>query len=116
MTYTQDSALLGNSLQTFSIEVLSGAKTFDCQPNNHYIVILKTGALPVLPSLLNNKARYTFRNTTGSPISLAFSAGETIDGSSSPLSIGANLQYTIASEVSAAAGWSILAPTPAPSG
>jgi hypothetical protein len=58
--------------------------------------------------MLGNKSRYTFRNTTGSPINLAFTSGETIDGASSPIALAANSQATIVSEVTAAAGWTVL--------
>lgn len=70
--------------------------TLGSAPGNEYVYLLKTGAVPTLPTAVGNAAFYRIKNTTGSSITLS-SAGGTIDGSST-LSIGAGVVVGIVSD------------------
>jgi hypothetical protein len=66
------------------VVLVNSVLTFGSLAGTEYIYLLKTGAVPTLPTAVNNKAFYRVKNTTNNQITL-FSAGGKIDNSSSIL-------------------------------
>ena len=67
---------------------ITGAATLPAVPYTYYTVYLRAGAVPKLPTAINNTCRYTIKNTTTATIPVAFTGGQTADRG--PLSIAAD--------------------------
>lgn len=61
---------------------VNGVLTFGTASGTEYVYLLKSGAVPTMPTAVGNAAFYRVKNTTTAPITL-LSAGGTVDGSTS---------------------------------
>lgn len=86
-----DSFLLARSVTSVTTSL-----TFGFAVGHEYIYLLKSGAVPSLPSAVTNQAFYRVKNTTAGSITLS-SAGGTIDGSASVI-VRPNVSLDIVSD------------------
>lgn len=70
------------TLMSRSVVQVTGSLTFGAAGGHEYVYLLKSGAVPTLPTAVGNTAYYRVKNATTAAITLS-SAGGTIDGSAS---------------------------------
>lgn len=78
MTWSTYSGWAGRALVN-----VTTTSTLVASPYVEYVVLLKSGALPTLPTAVSNTSLYRIKNVTASPITLATTSSQTIDGSKS---------------------------------
>jgi hypothetical protein len=98
-------AVEGFDVTTTSVVSVTTTTTLSAVANRHYVVLLGSGAVPTLPTAVDNTSIYHVKNTHTASISLAVTSSQTIDGAAAPLTILPNECFTL---VSNATNWVII--------
>lgn len=89
---------------TWSTSTMTGAGSLSSAPNYTYIVLLASGAAPVLPSAIGNSSRYVLKNIHTADRTVTTTAAQTVEGQASlVLSPGASAEV-----VSDGTNWRII--------
>lgn len=88
----------GNQVQTKSVVSLTSTATLSAVSGHEYVYLLGASAAPTLPTAVSNHCIYQLKNTTASPISVATTSSQTIDGMAGPLIVDPNDCYTLVSD------------------
>ena len=73
----------GNGIVSWVVTSVSTTLTFTATANTMFVYLLKSGAVPTLPTAVSNTSMYRVKNTTSAPITLATTSSQTVDGSTS---------------------------------
>ena len=87
------------------VATLATTLTLGSAAGTEYVYLLQPGAAPTLPTAVGNAAFYRIKNTTGAPIGLGTTSGQTVDGSASPIIIRPGVSIDIVSD---GANWFVL--------
>jgi len=93
----------GKVISSINTNTTAGSASFT---DYIYLVLGSSTVTLTLPTAINNTNLYTIKNVGISTASIATTAGQTIDGSSSPINI--NVQYVSLTLVSDNANWNII--------
>lgn len=88
----------GAGILTQSVVLVSTTATLAAAGAREYFYVLNSGAVPTIPTAVGNTSIYNIHNATGSPINLATTSSQTIDGSAGPLAIAAGAHYRLKSD------------------
>lgn len=87
----------GVTVATHSVVSVTGSQTLDGVAGRHYIVLLKSGAVPVLPTAVGNTSVYQVKNVHTAAITLSTTSSQTVEGQAS-LSIEPRECFTLVSD------------------
>jgi hypothetical protein len=91
---------------TSSVNVVTGNTTAGNAADTNYIYLVNGAATITMPTAVGNKNSYTIKRIGTGTVSIATAGGQTIDGSTSPITI--NVQYVSITLVSDGANWFII--------
>lgn len=89
-------AVEGFTVMTKVVVSVTGTQTLSAVDGREYIVLLKSGAVPTLPTAVSNTSIYQVKNTHTDSISLATTSSQTIEGTS--LTIKPGESFTLVSD------------------
>ncbi|NBX97440.1 hypothetical protein EBQ81_01050, partial [bacterium] len=100
------STILGYTPIQRSVNVVSTATAAGSATATDYIYLVSGTTTITLPTAVGNTNRYTIKNTGTNTVSIATTSSQTIDGSSSPITI--NVQYVTLDLISDGSNWNII--------
>jgi hypothetical protein len=105
-TVTQQAGIMAGTGITRGIYSVSTNTAAGSGANVDYVYLVSGTTTITLPTAVGNTNRYTIKNTGTNTVSIATTSSQTIDGSSSPITI--NVQYVSLDFVSDGANWNII--------
>jgi hypothetical protein len=84
------------AVMTAEVVSVTGAQTLAAVAGRQYIILLKSGADPTLPTAVGNTSIYQIKNIQSASVTLAATSSQTIDGSS--LTVDPGQSFTLISD------------------
>ena len=94
------------SASATSVNVVSTNTTAGSAASTDYVYLVSGTTTITLPTAVGNTNRYTIKNSGTGVVSIATTSSQTIDGSSSPITI--NVQYVSIDLISNGTNWEII--------
>ena len=106
LTITQQSGIMAGTGISRGIYSISTNTTAGSGANVDYVYLVSGTTTITLPTAAGNTNRYTIKRSGTGVVSIATTSGQTIDGSSSPITI--NVQYVSIDLISNGTNWEII--------